>query len=171
MIGLFMQKEAHMIGLFMRGKIIRERARDCENERQGLVWKRERERERERWSFKGFGLGFHGELNPELSTTKKIQANVMIRRTHCNTLQCTATHCNCNCNTWQLTATRGNSLQHTATHCNTMQHSLRLSQYRAEPNVMTDDGQTATRCNTLQHTATHCNTHLGCCGMGLNQTS
>jgi len=80
------------------------------------------------------------------------------RRSHCTTLQHTATRTATHCNMLQhtiaggrilvryhhkfllhLTETHCNTLQHTATHCTTLQH-------------------TAPHCNTLQHTATHCNT-------------
>jgi len=73
-------------------------------------------------------------------------------RTPCNTLQCTATHCNAlehtamHCNTLQCTATHCNALQHTAMHCNTLQNpATHCSMLR----------RTATHCNTLQRTVTH----------------
>ena len=56
-------------------------------------------------------------------------------RTHCNTLQHTATRCS----TLQHAAAHCNTLQHTATRCSTLQHA-------------------AAHCNTLQHTTTRCST-------------
>ena len=73
------------------------------------------------------------------------RSQVHLLKSHCITLQRTATHCDAlrrtetHCNALQRTATLCNTLPRTRTRCNTLQH-------------------TATRCNTLQHTATRCNT-------------
>jgi len=69
-------------------------------------------------------------------------------RSHCNTLQHTATHCN--------------TLHHTTTHCNTLQHNMHGIWYWIHIWKTTwwtlILQHTATHCDTLQHTATHCNT-------------
>jgi len=81
-------------------------------------------------------------------------------RTHCNTLQHTAT----NCNSLQHTATHCNSLQHTAAHCNTLQltaaHCNNITTHTHAVKHAKDSilhprtALTATHCNSLQHSAT-----------------
>jgi len=80
-------------------------------------------------------------------------------RSHCNTLQHTATHCNIlqHTSTTQHTAAHCSTLQHTAAHCSTLQHTTAHRNTHAAPNhVHTSTVQhAATHRNTLQHTATH----------------
>ena len=95
-------------------------------------------------------------------------------RTHCNTLQHTATHCNMNASClctrtwWYGCATHCNTLQRTATHCNTLQHTATLTTLPLRTYIWRNGVENcnthcntlhriATHCNTLQHTATHCN--------------
>jgi len=109
----------------------------------------------------------------------------VIMSAHCNTLQRTATHLNCNthCNYWTSVCTRDaicskslcqhaatcrNALQRLATCCNALRHTATLyntwQHTAAHCNTAKYTGRDlpevwmSPHCKALQHTATHCNT-------------
>ena len=111
--------------------------------------------------------------------TLQLQHTVRHPATHCNALQCTATHCRwrddetrrsddlhdenltgwrtvTQCNTLQCTATHCNTLQHTAIHCDTLQHTADDARTRSE--VMT----THSNVSWLIHINVSWLTHMQC---------
>ena len=85
----------------------------------------------------------------------RVSSRVCGNGKHCNTLQHTATHTQCN----------SHSMQHilTATHCNThsLQHTHTATHTQSYESATEYAESAATHCNTLQQTATHthCDTH------------